>query len=119
MTASFHLTDVTPSASVSTLFVALDLSRTFWVAAVHAPHADKIGRHRVAPEAAAVLALIIRLREQAERALAAPVPVVAVVALSTGWVLPSLSPAFAEGAPVLHYNRSVTAASSSPSCASA
>ena len=36
-----------------------------------------LGRHRVAPEAAAVLELIARLREQAERALAAPVQVVA------------------------------------------
>ena len=70
MTASFHLTDVTPLASASTLFVALDLSRTFWVAAAHAPHADKVGRHRVAPGAAAVLELIARLREQAERMLA-------------------------------------------------
>jgi hypothetical protein len=29
----------------ATLFVALDLSRSSWVVAVHAPHAGKVSRH--------------------------------------------------------------------------
>ena len=34
----------------ATLFVALDLSRSSWVAAVHAPHAaGKVSRHKLAP----------------------------------------------------------------------
>ena len=43
-------TSLTP-ASTATLFVALDLSRSSWVAAVHAPHADKISRHKLTPGA--------------------------------------------------------------------
>src|SRR4051794_8901251 len=60
----------------ATLFVALDLSRSSWVAAVHAPHAaGKVSRHKLAPGAEGLLALISRVREQAERALGAPVRV--------------------------------------------
>src|SRR4051795_9989705 len=58
------------------LFVALDLSRSSWVAAVHAPHAaGKVSRHKLAPGAEGLLALIERIRAQAERALGAPVRV--------------------------------------------
>jgi transposase len=63
-------------ASTATLFVALDLSRSSWVAAVHAPHADKISRHKLTPGAEGLLALLGRVREQAERALGTPVRVV-------------------------------------------
>ena len=35
--------------SPATLFVALDLSRSSWVVAVHAPHAGKVSRHKLAP----------------------------------------------------------------------
>src|SRR3954471_17371187 len=57
----------------ATLFVALDLSRSSWVAAVHAPHAaGKVSRHKLAPGAEGLLALIERIRAQAERALGAP-----------------------------------------------
>jgi transposase len=68
-------TSLTP-ASTATLFVALDLSRSSWVAAVHAPHADKISRHKLTPGAEGLLALLGRVREQAERALGTPVQVV-------------------------------------------
>jgi transposase len=68
-------TSITP-ASTATLFVALDLSRSSWVAAVHAPHADKISRHKLTPGAEGLLALLGRVREQAERALGTPVRVV-------------------------------------------
>ena len=38
--------------SPATLFVALDLSRSSWVVAVHAPHAaGKVSRHKLAPGA--------------------------------------------------------------------
>src|SRR5690349_19130018 len=61
----------------ATLFVALDLNRSSWVAAVHAPHAaGKVSRHKLAPGAEGLLALIERIRTQAERALGAPVRVV-------------------------------------------
>ena len=64
-------TVTTPSPT--TLFVALDLSRSSWVVAVHAPHAGKVSRHKLPPGAEGLLALISRVREQAERALGAPV----------------------------------------------
>src|SRR5919206_1015872 len=65
------------SPSPATLFVALDLSRSSWVVAIHAPHAaGKVSRHELAPGAEGLLALIGRVREQAERALGAPVRVV-------------------------------------------
>ena len=62
--------------SPATLFVALDLSRSSWVVAVHAPHAGKVSRHKLAPGVEGLLALVGRVREQAERALGAPVRVV-------------------------------------------
>ena len=50
-------TVTTPSPA--TLFVALDLSRSSWVAAVHAPHAaGKVSRHKLAPGAEGLLALV-------------------------------------------------------------
>jgi transposase len=61
--------------SPATLFVALDLSRSSWVVAVHAPHTGKVGRHKLAPGAEGLLALIERMRTQAEHALGAPVRV--------------------------------------------
>src|SRR5919202_2260013 len=70
-----HASTVT-ALSPATLFVALDLSRSSWVVAVHAPHAGKVSRHELSPGAEGLLALIGRVREQAERALGAPVRVV-------------------------------------------
>jgi transposase len=60
----------------ATLFVALDLSRSSWVAVIHAPHVDKVSRHKLPPGAEGVLALVGRIREQAERVRGAPVRVV-------------------------------------------
>src|SRR3954466_10575702 len=56
--------------------VAWDRRRSSGVAAVHAPHtAGKVSRHKLAPGAEGLLALVGRVREQAERALGAPVRV--------------------------------------------
>jgi len=63
------------SASAATLYVALDLSRSSWVAAIRAPHVDKVSQHKLMPGAEGLLALLGRVREQAERALGAPVRV--------------------------------------------
>ncbi len=60
----------------ATLFVALDLSRSSWVTVIHAPHVDKVSRHKLPPGAEGVLALVGRVREQAERVLGVPVRVV-------------------------------------------
>jgi transposase len=50
-----------------TLFVALELSLSHWLVAVSAPDASKVGKHRVpACDAPALLALLDRLRRQAE-----------------------------------------------------
>src|SRR4051812_8116339 len=65
----------TTPPSAATLFVALDLSRSSWVGAVHAPPTGKVSRHKLAPGAEGLLALVGRVREQAERALGAPVRV--------------------------------------------
>ena len=65
----------TPARS-ATLFVALDLSRSSWVIAICAPHVDRISRHKLVPGAEGLLALLGRVREQAERALGAPVRIV-------------------------------------------
>jgi transposase len=62
--------------SAATLCIALDLSRSSWVAAIHAPHVDKVSRHKLMPGAEGLPGLIGRVREQAERALGATVRVV-------------------------------------------
>ncbi len=60
----------------ATVFVAIELSRSSWVVAVHTPLADKIGLHRLAAgDVEGLLALIGRLRARAEKALARPVRV--------------------------------------------
>ncbi len=64
----------------STVFVAIELSRTSWVVAVHTPPVDKIGLHRLAAgDVEGLLALIARQRARAEKAaekaLARPVRV--------------------------------------------
>ena len=81
---------VTPP-SPATLFVALDLSRSSWVAAVHAPHAaGKVSRHKLAPGAEGLLALVARLREQAERARRAGVGAVPHKSTLSGRLRPSI-----------------------------
>jgi transposase len=62
----------------STVFVAIELSRSSWLVAVHTPLADKIGLHRLAAgDVDGLLALIGRQRTRAETALARPVRVAA------------------------------------------
>ncbi len=59
-----------------TVFMAIELSRSSWVVAVHTPLADKIGLHRLAAgDVEGLLALIGRQRARAETALARPVRV--------------------------------------------
>jgi len=64
-------------ADRATLFVALELSKSTWLVAVHSPGADKIGQHRLGGgDVAGLLALLERKREQAEATLGRAVRVV-------------------------------------------
>src|SRR5215218_3679245 len=66
------LTDTAPA----TLFVALELSRSTWLVAMHSPAVDKVGQHRLAGgDTAGLLELITRKRIQAEEKLGRPVRV--------------------------------------------
>ena len=57
------LTDTAPA----TLFVALELSRSTWLVALHSPVADKVGQHRLdGGDTDGLLALIARKRGQVE-----------------------------------------------------
>jgi transposase len=59
------------------MFVALELSKSRWLVAVHSPIADKISCHGIAGgDISALLALIGRYRRQAEERLKRPVRVV-------------------------------------------
>ena len=63
----------------SSLFVALELSKSVWLAAASAPGSEKISKYRVAAaDVAALLALLTRLRAQAERYRGGPVQVVSI-----------------------------------------
>ena len=56
------LTDTAPA----TLFVALELSRSTWLVAVHSPIVDKVSQHRLeGGDAEGLLELITRKRLQA------------------------------------------------------
>jgi len=58
------------------LFVALELSKSTWLAALHSPAADKISQHRiVGGDVAALLELLERRRNEAEATLLRPVRV--------------------------------------------
>ncbi len=62
----------------STVFVAIELSRSSWVVAVHTPPVNKIGLHKLAAgDVKGLLALIARQRARAQMALARPVRVAA------------------------------------------
>lgn len=64
--------DVTPA----TLFMALELSRSTWLVAMHSPIADKVSQHRLdGGDVDGMLALIARKRGQAEEKLGQPVRV--------------------------------------------
>jgi transposase len=66
------LADTAPA----TLFVALELSRSTWLVALHSPVADKVGQHRVeGGDTESLLDLIARKRAQAEERLGRPVRV--------------------------------------------
>ena len=61
----------------ATLFVALELSRSTWLVALHAPLTNKVSQHRLdGGDADGLLALITRKRSQAEEKLGRPVRVV-------------------------------------------
>ena len=64
---------------VSSLYVALELSKSVWLIAASAPGSEKVSRYRVAAaDVAALLALLSRLKAQAERYLGGPVQVVSI-----------------------------------------
>ena len=66
-TRTLHPTATVRGDDIS-MFVALELSRSTWLVAVHAPHIDKISKYRVeAGNGAALLSLLSRLRAEAER----------------------------------------------------
>lgn len=70
--ATLSPADVAPA----TLFVALELSRSTWLVALHSPIADKVSQHRVeGGDADGLLALIAHRRGQAEERLGRPVRV--------------------------------------------
>lgn len=55
-------------AAVATIFLALELSRSSWLVAIHTPVADKVSRHKLAAgDIDALLALIARLRAAVEQ----------------------------------------------------
>ena len=62
---------------LSTIFVAIELSRKSWLVTIHSPDKDRISRHKVeSGDHAGLLALIERIRERAARALGAAPAVV-------------------------------------------
>ena len=74
--------DVTPAtaplaeAAPATLFVALELSRSTWLVAMHSPIGDKISQHRLeGGDTEGLLELLTRKRMQAAEKLGRPVRV--------------------------------------------
>ena len=66
------VTDTTPA----TLFVALELSRSTWLVALHSPAVDKVSQHRLeGGDTKGLLELITRKRMQAAEKLGHPVRV--------------------------------------------
>lgn len=60
----------------ATLFVALELSRSTWLVALHSPTADKVSQHRLDDgDTDGLLALITRKRGQAEKKIGWPLRV--------------------------------------------
>ena len=63
----------------SSLFVALELSKSAWLVAASARGSEKISKYRIAAaDVAALLALLTRLKAQAERYRGGPVQVVSI-----------------------------------------
>ena len=72
-----------PKAAVreedNSLFVALELSKSVWLIAASAPGSEKISKYRVAAaDVAALVALLARLKAQAERNRGEPVKIVSI-----------------------------------------
>jgi len=62
---------------LSTIFVAIELSRKSWLVTIHSPDKDRMSHHKVeSGDHAGLLALIDRIRERAARALGATPAVV-------------------------------------------
>jgi len=69
-------TSLLTNTASATLYVALELSRSTWLVAVHSPIADKVGQQRLeGGDTEGLLALITRKRIQAEEKLGRPVRV--------------------------------------------
>jgi transposase len=63
----------------TSLFVALELSKSTWLIAVSAPGSDKMSKYRVAAgDGAVLLNLLARLRVQAERHTGGPVEIISI-----------------------------------------
>lgn len=63
----------------NSLFVALELSKSVWLIAVSAPGSEKVSKYRVAAaDVAALVALLARLKAQAERYRRGPAQVVSI-----------------------------------------
>src|SRR5579864_8717423 len=63
----------------SALFVALELSKSAWLIAASAPGSEKVSKYRVAAgDVAALVALLARLKTQAERYRGGPVQIVSI-----------------------------------------
>lgn len=72
-----------PTATVhdydTSLFVALELSRSSWLLAVSVPHSDKVSKYRIdAGDSAGLLNLLSRLRAEAERRCKKPVKTISI-----------------------------------------
>lgn len=64
-------------SGISTIFVAIELSRKIWLVTTQSPDKDRMSRHKVeSGDHAGLLALIDRIRERAARALGGAVPAV-------------------------------------------
>ena len=76
MTIQDRTAPTAAESDCATVFVAIELSRSSWVVAVHTPPVDKIGLHKLAAgDVEGLLALISRQRARAEKALGRPVRV--------------------------------------------
>jgi transposase len=63
----------------SSVFVALELSRSAWLIAASAPGSEKVSNYRIAAaDVAALVALLARLKAQAERYRGGPVQIVSI-----------------------------------------
>ncbi len=63
----------------TSLFVALELSKSAWLIAVSAPGSDKMSKYRMAAgDGAMLLNLLARLKVQAERRTGGPVQVISI-----------------------------------------